>query len=66
MQTQRFFAVLRGGSLADRNRFGVIFHVVADAGTEKYYFRIISAMSSDKRYLPLGSHARELQHKTID
>ena len=60
MQTQLFFAVLRGASLADRNRFGIIFHVVADADTETYYFRIISAMNSDKRYVFLLSFSQVL------
>ena len=70
MQTQLFFAVLRGGSLADRNHFGIIFHVVADADTEKYYFRIISAMNLDKRYIvsphgQTGNHTfTQMRHPT--
>ena len=55
MQTQLFFAVLRGASIADRNCFGIIFYFVTDTDTEKYYFRIISAMNSDKRYRGIRS-----------
>ena len=51
MQTQLFFAVLRGGRIADRNCFGIIFDFIADTDREKYYFRSISAMNSDKRYI---------------
>ena len=39
-----------GGRIADRNCFGITFYVITDTDTEKYYFRIISAMNSDKRY----------------
>ena len=50
IQTQLFFAVLRG-RIADRNCFGIIFYFIANTDAEKYYFRIISAMNSDKQYL---------------
>ena len=39
-----------GGRIADRICFRFLFYFIADADTEKYYFRIISAMNSDKRY----------------
>ena len=39
----------RGGRIADRNGFGHNFYFIADTDTENYYFRIISAMISDKR-----------------
>ena len=48
IQTQLFLAVLRG-RIADRNCFGIIFYFIPDADTEKYHFRSISAMNSDKR-----------------
>ena len=38
-----------GGGTADQNCFGHNFYFIADTDTEKYYFRIISAMISDKR-----------------
>ena len=50
IQTQLFFAVWRGPRVADRNIFGIIFYFIADTDAEKYYFRIISAMNSDKWY----------------
>ena len=40
-----------GGRIADQNCFGHNFNFIADTDTEKYYFRIISAMISDKRVL---------------
>ena len=49
MQTQLFFAALRGRRVADRNWFGHNFDFIADTDTEKYYFWIISAMNLDKR-----------------
>ena len=36
--------------MADKNDFGHNFDFIADTDTEKYCFRIISAMNSDKRY----------------
>ena len=48
MQTQLFFAALRGG-IADQTCFGHNFEFIADTDTEKYYCRIISAMNADKR-----------------
>ena len=39
-----------GGRIADENYFGHNFYFIADTDTEKYYFRIISAVNSDKRY----------------
>ena len=39
-----------GDRIADKNDFGNAFYFIADTGTEKYYFRINSAMNSDKRY----------------
>ena len=39
-----------GVRIAGRNYFGIIFYFITDTDTEKYYFRIISAMNSDKRY----------------
>ena len=38
-----------GGGIADQNCFGHTFYFIADTDAEKYYFRIISAMISDKR-----------------
>ena len=38
------------GRIADQNCFGYNFYFIADTDTEKYYFGIISAMISDKRY----------------
>ena len=40
---------LDGGRIADRNCFGHNSYFIADTDTEKYYFRITSAMISDKR-----------------
>ena len=45
----------RGGRIADNNYFGHNFYFIADTDTEKYYFRIISTMNLDKRYVPLFS-----------
>ena len=41
---------LEGGGIADQNCFGHNFYFIADTDTEIYYFRIISAMISDRRY----------------
>ena len=49
IQTQLFFAVLKGRHIADENYFEHNFYFTADTDTEKYYFGIISAMNSDKR-----------------
>ena len=49
MQTQLFFAALRGPHSRYKSIFGNNSDFVADTDTEKYYFRIISAMNSDKR-----------------
>ena len=38
------------GRIADKNCFEHNFYFIADTDTEKYYFWIISAMNSDKRY----------------
>ena len=46
---QLFFAASRGGCIAEPNRLGHNFYSIADTDTEKYYFRIISAMILDKR-----------------
>ena len=48
MQTQLFFADLRGRH--SRHKICWTYNFDLIAGTEKYYFRIISAMNSDKRY----------------
>ena len=47
MQTELFFAVLRG-RIADNKYFGNHSDFVADIDTEKYYFRMISALNLDK------------------
>ena len=49
MQTQAVLCSFEGGRIADRNCFGIIFYFITDTDAEKYYFRIISAMNSDKR-----------------
>ena len=49
IQIQWFFAVRGGGHIADKNNVGNKFGFIADTDTEKYYFRSISAMNSDKR-----------------
>ena len=53
MQTELLFAIWRGTH--SRYKFLIWkyfwFHIT-DTDTEKYYFRIISAMNSDKRYTP--------------
>ena len=40
---------LKGGQIADINYFGNDFDLIADTDTEKYEYRIISAMNLDKR-----------------
>ena len=44
-----FFLQFPGGHIANKNDVGNSFDFIADADTEKYYFRIISAMNPDKR-----------------
>ena len=45
MQTQLFCAAAQQIECV----FGIIFYFIADTDTEKYDFRIVSAMNSDKR-----------------
>ena len=62
MQTQLFFFQFLGGHIADKNDVGNNFDFIADTDTEKYYFRIISAMNSDKRY---NDQKRPFVHNSV-
>ena len=51
---------LEGGGIADQNCLdNIFFYFIADTDTEKYYFRIISAMILDKRYWVLVNRRHE-------
>ena len=41
----------KGGRIADKSDFGNYFDLIADADTEKYNFRTMSTMNSDKWYV---------------